>query len=825
MRSLGLEDDNEKEQQQQQNNGIINNSLFHHQSPPEFHMPSRSLLSGNNRNRSYSVNATARYDAEITSNTSGLSRANSLTKNTSNNALSYASPLEGFTRQQNRPRASSMGRADAGRLSNNILPPPVALWNNGSIGGIQQRSSPLVSMREEADYDNSLSLGNSELLANILHCDNNNNNNMSNNTVYDQHSVINNVPINEPFLSYSQSTPTSTNNANNNFRDSYQQQLSTQQVATRSLWVGNIDHTVTIELLTQVFSAFGPIESVRLLVEKECGFVNFFQVEDAIRAKDEVLTRLGGRIGNCIVRIGFGKAEAAVTETNVLQPTRALWLGNIPGNTTPTSLQNLFTKYGSIESVRVLSHKNCGFINFETVESAVAARDALLQHEVDAQGFSGARVGFAKIPPLGSTSTSNVSKMNANLPDMFMDNIVESNGSSSPSLANNSTHQPDIPSLLFDAANSWQNDLFEIMIQFNMPEATAREYVKDLKLSSIYYDSIPPVPELGSNRQFDAARLRDMRKRADSASKGKEEAEAIALECMEDIAEISSDYIGNTVVQRLFEKCSEETKTKMLKRIAPHLAAISIHKNGTWATQKIIDLAKTSEQIDLISKHLKPYIPPLLLDQFGNYAVQCCLRLGEPENTQFIFDAMVEKVMSISQGRFGARSMRGILESEFVTSNQQKFAASALCQNAVSLSTNANGALLLSWLIESTDIDNRMLVIASRLIPHLSQLCVHKLGSQVIYKLINQSSDQTAQNKILEHLMQETTLTEILSDQVRGLVFIQKVIICPSLDVHQKKSLSSRVCKELEVLGGRGHKKLLDLLLEVNHDDHNNNTL
>lgn len=125
-------------------------------------------------------------------------------------------------------------------------------------------------------------------------------------------------------MSYSQSTPTATSSANNSFRDSYQQQTNTQQVATRSLWVGNIDQTVTIELLTQVFSAYGPIESVRLLVEKECGFVNFFQVEDAIRAKDDVLTRMGGRIGNCIVRIGFGKAEAAVTETNVLQPTRAL---------------------------------------------------------------------------------------------------------------------------------------------------------------------------------------------------------------------------------------------------------------------------------------------------------------------------------------------------------------------------------------------------------------------------------------------------------------------------------------------------------------------
>lgn len=76
--------------------------------------------------------------------------------------------------------------------------------------------------------------------------------------------------------------------------------------------------------MSQVFSAFGPIESIRLLTEKECGFVNFFQVEDAVRAKEEVLGNMGGRIANCIVRIGFGKADAAVTETNNSQPTRAL---------------------------------------------------------------------------------------------------------------------------------------------------------------------------------------------------------------------------------------------------------------------------------------------------------------------------------------------------------------------------------------------------------------------------------------------------------------------------------------------------------------------
>lgn len=37
----------------------------------------------------------------------------------------------------------------------------------------------------------------------------------------------------------------------------------------------------------------------------------------------------------------------------------------------------------------------------------------------------------------------------------------------------------------------------------------------------------------------------------------------------------------------------------MLERIAPHLAAIGVHKNGTWAAQKIIDTIKTPAQASL----------------------------------------------------------------------------------------------------------------------------------------------------------------------------------------------------------------------------------
>lgn len=63
-------------------------------------------------------------------------------------------------------------------------------------------------------------------------------------------------------------------------------------------------------------------------------------------------------------------------------------------------------------------------------------------------------------------------------------------------------------------------------------------------------------------------------------------------------------------------------------------------------------------------------MPALLLDQFGNYVVQCCLGLG-PERNQFIFDAIVDNCWEIAQGRFGARAVRATLESPHVTKRQQ----------------------------------------------------------------------------------------------------------------------------------------------------------
>lgn len=116
------------------------------------------------------------------------------------------------------------------------------------------------------------------------------------------------------------------------------------------MWIGNIDSAIGNDELFTYFSPFGTIESIRMLQEKECAFVNFLNVEDAIRARDEMQ---GGRVGNCIVRIGFGKTEA-IHENQGLQPTKSLWIGNIIPSTKPVDLEQIFSQFGQVESARVL---------------------------------------------------------------------------------------------------------------------------------------------------------------------------------------------------------------------------------------------------------------------------------------------------------------------------------------------------------------------------------------------------------------------------------------------------------------------------------------
>lgn len=480
------------------------------------------------------------------------------------------------------------------------------------------------------------------------------------------------------------------------------------------------------------------------------------------------------------------------------QPTRALWLGNVPSSTPSAALLAMFSPFGSIESARVLTHKSCAFVNFDMLESAVIARTAFNGKELF-PGTGAVRIGFAKVPAATTAITPEPYGFR-DLDNPLAENSLDSPDAKPPTIA---AMKSELSSLVIElGATSEDQDL----INSTMAEAT--------KYAELYED-IPNMPEPVSARQYDAPKLRDIRKRIDNGDWTHSEIEEIALDMLPEVAELASDYLGNTVVQKLFEFCSEGVKLRLLDQIAPHLPEIGVHKNGTWAAQKIIDTAETSEEMQKVVNALRRSTPALFLDQFGNYVIQCCLKFG-PILNDFIFQAMLSHTWEIAQGRYGARAMRACLESHHTSKAQQRLLAAVITIHSVQLATNANGALLLTWLLDTCTLPNRHRLLAPKLCQRLVHLCTHKLASLTVLKVINQRQEPEARDLIVESLFfsdGDKVLEGILQDQAHGPTVIFKIITTPYLEADLRTRIIANVravIQRQKSHPANGFKRLMD---------------
>ncbi|KAK1756067.1 protein JSN1 [Echria macrotheca] len=500
-------------------------------------------------------------------------------------------------------------------------------------------------------------------------------------------------------------------------------------------------------------------------------------------------------------------------------PTSALWLGSIPTSTTTSTLTEMFKSYGPILSARVLTHKNCGFVNFERVDSAISAKASMNGKEI----FPGAgpiRINFAK-PPSASNTPGHDGAYPSPSPDPFAKGqenghagsaAAGGSGDATPAqIASNVT--PTVPPL-----HEMTNDILDIVQQFGANEEDRFRISTSLQQAiqyTTFIDEIPAIKEPAHTRVHDAPKLRDIRKRIDNSTLSQQEIENIAMDMLPEIAELSSDYLGNTVVQKLFEHCSDPLRDSMLAAIAPHMAEIGVHKNGTWAAQKIIDVCKTPHQMSMIVEHLRPYTLPLFLDQYGNYVLQGCLKFGSPFN-DFIFETMLSRMWEVAQGRYGARAMRACLESHHSTKDQQRLLAAAIALHSVQLATNANGALLLTWFLDTCNFPQRRTVLSPRLVPYLVHLCTHKVAYLTVLKVINQKAEGEARDTILRALFftqNDQVLEAILSDHACGATLIFKVLTTPFFDEEIRSQVVENVKAVLiriKAQPGQGYKRLMD---------------
>jgi protein JSN1 len=147
--------------------------------------------------------------------------------------------------------------------------------------------------------------------------------------------------------------------------------------------------------------------------------------------------------------------------------------------------------------------------------------------------------------------------------------------------------------------------------------------------------------------------------------------------------------------------------------------------------------------------------------------------------------------------------------------------AAVITLHSVRLATNANGALLLTWLLDTCNFPNRFKSLAPRLVPHLVKLCTHKLASLTVLKLINQRTEPEAREVILNALFnsdeENKVLKRILEDQIHGAAVIYKILTSPFVADQssaerrsQLVSIVRNMLQKLKVQPSQGYKRLMD---------------
>ncbi|KAG5519120.1 hypothetical protein PMAC_002208 [Pneumocystis sp. 'macacae'] len=162
----------------------------------------------------------------------------------------------------------------------------------------------------------------------------------------------------------------------------------------RTVYIGNIPSETTVnEILSQVKT--GPIESVRLLPDKNCAFISFLDTSPAALFYEEAIIKKLNFHGK-EAKIGWGK-PSSISSTVMLAvqqsgATRNVYLGNLPENITEEEIREDLSKFGTIDQIKIIKNKGIGFVHFLSISNAMKAVQQLpMEHK-----WSNRKISYGK---------------------------------------------------------------------------------------------------------------------------------------------------------------------------------------------------------------------------------------------------------------------------------------------------------------------------------------------------------------------------------------------------------------------------------------------
>lgn len=147
----------------------------------------------------------------------------------------------------------------------------------------------------------------------------------------------------------------------------------------RTVYLGNISPDTTCEDLCNAIRG-GILNNIRYFPAKHIAFVSFVDPQAANNFFNQC-NHQGVMVKSRRLKAGWGQNMHAlplpVIQALQTGATRNVYLGSIDEGFTEERLRHDFAEFGEIEMVNILQDKNCGFVNYTNIMSAVKAVDGI----------------------------------------------------------------------------------------------------------------------------------------------------------------------------------------------------------------------------------------------------------------------------------------------------------------------------------------------------------------------------------------------------------------------------------------------------------------
>ncbi|CAM0949848.1 unnamed protein product [Alopecurus aequalis] len=312
----------------------------------------------------------------------------------------------------------------------------------------------------------------------------------------------------------------------------------------------------------------------------------------------------------------------------------------------------------------------------------------------------------------------------------------------------------DFSSTCFDAAATEDWDLFCPPAARSRPckasrprKATSPKKFGMAKPSK--YESLVGLRGYMSHVARDQHGCRFLQQRLDD---GKREVDFIFAGVARHAVDLMVNPFGNYLMQKLLAVCDEEQRMGIVLTLTKEhivLVRISLNVHGTRAVQKLIEILRTREEIQLVVAALRPGFLELIKDPNGNHVVQKCLQSFAADDNKPIFDAAAIYCLDIGMQCHGCCVLQRCI-ARSSGEHKEKLVA-AIARNGVELAQDAYGNYVVQYVIE-LKVAAANASLAQQFEGKYVQLAMQKFSSNVVEKCLKVFKEADKANIILELL-------------------------------------------------------------------------